>query len=104
MEHKLLYIFVVFSLLAIVIVAVAVYQTSVIPVIVINKTITPTSYFFKNNPCRLGQCYYQEKYCYDHGSIITNSVFLGKNCVRREKLRCINGDWMYDETPQKVCY
>ncbi len=103
-HHKFLYVFVSFAVLALIILAISVYHstTVVIPVILSNQTMTPTGYVVANNPCSPSQCY--NEYCYDHGEVILNRVSEENNCVKREYLRCFNGNWFYDSTPQKVCY
>ncbi len=104
-DHKLLYVFAVFSLLALIILGAATYNsvTYVVPVIITNQTSTLTGYASYGNPCQISQCYYEGKYCYDHGETIINRV-PKDNCVVREVLRCWNGDWLYDSTPQQFCY
>ncbi|PIN81734.1 hypothetical protein COV11_01305 [Candidatus Woesearchaeota archaeon CG10_big_fil_rev_8_21_14_0_10_30_7] len=101
-DHKFLYVFVAFAVLALFIVAFGSYQSIMVPIIVTNQTLTPTGYAVSGNPCVPGQCFNER--CFNHNSVITNRVPKNDNCVVREDLRCWNGEWFYDSSPQKVCY
>lgn len=76
-----------------------------------NTEVVLTAKIVYSSPCPETKCYYagdvsKKNFCYNSGEGLSTSIpdlSGGKICVKRERLTCFNGKWIYNELPKREC-